>query len=485
MLRWLTFARRALDIETPTQGPEAPGPVGEIVATIYAESSGSALFVEPLPPQPLNCLGPPAALGCPVARVWYGLANVTPQQQADAEWLYRSPDLDRNWVLVVGHFATVTVRDHRNYNDDPVEQIWFMVNKLYMPPFRGRVIERPLDAVLLRHRKCEQRPGRRDQPRRALAPRGAYHMERHGHVRREQRPQQRRRHVRDGGSRLHALSSAPQGRRIFRPADQLGNAARGDDSRAMCVLAFAWRAHPRWPLVVAGNRDELHARPASPLARWDRPDHLFAGRDLQSGGSWLGVTERGRFAVVTNLRGYGAPEPGRASRGALVTDYLSGDGRYADLGEADLSDFNPFNLITADRERACFLSNRPENVRSVLAPGIYGLSNGALDEPWPKTMRLKEVLLEWIVTAATRPEVLLDVLREERLPGVGIDPAVPSDVPQEPSLSPIFIRNPVYGTRCSTVVAVDDRGEGLIIERGYTSAGDEVGKTALSFSWSG
>jgi uncharacterized protein with NRDE domain len=253
----------------------------------------------------------------------------------------------------------------------------------------------------------------------------------------------------------------------------------------MCVLAFAWRAHPRWPLVVAGNRDELHARPASPLARWDRPDHLFAGRDLQSGGSWLGVTERGRFAVVTNLRGYGAPEPGRASRGALVTDYLSGDGRFAALGEADLSDFNPFNLITADRERACFLSNRPENVRSVLAPGIYGLSNGALDEPWPKTMRLKEVLLEWIVTAATRPEVLLDVLREERLPGVGIDPAVPSDVPQEPSLSPIFIRNPVYGTRCSTVVAVDDRGEGLIIERRYTSAGDEVGKTALSFSWSG
>src|SRR3546814_7425922 len=88
----------------------------------------------------------------------------------------------------------------------------------------------------------------------------------------------------------------------------------------MCVLAFAWRAHPHWPLIAAGNRDELHARPAQPLARWDRPDHLLAGRDLQSGGTWLGVSEQGRFAVVTNLRGYGAPEPGRASRGALVTD---------------------------------------------------------------------------------------------------------------------------------------------------------------------
>lgn len=252
----------------------------------------------------------------------------------------------------------------------------------------------------------------------------------------------------------------------------------------MCVLAFAWRAHPRWPLVVAGNRDELHARPACPLARWDQPDHLLAGRDLQSGGTWLGVSEVGRFAVVTNLRGYGQPEPGRPSRGALVTDVLSGEGRYADLRDADLSEFNPFNLIVADRERAYFLSNRPKNVRSLLAPGIYGLSNGALDEPWPKTMRLKEMLLEWIVTATTLPEVLLQDLREESLPGVGIRSAVPSDVPQEPPLSPIFIRNPVYGTRCSTVVAVDDQGQGIIIERGYTPAGGKAGETALAFSWS-
>ena len=171
----------------------------------------------------------------------------------------------------------------------------------------------------------------------------------------------------------------------------------------MCVLAFAWHAHPRWPLVVAGNRDELHARPTNPLARWDRPTHLLAGRDLQSGGTWLGVSEQGRFAVVTNLRGYGVPQPDRASRGALVTDVLS-EGGYADLRDAELRDFNPFNLIVADREQACFLSNRPKIVRSLLAPGIYGLSNGALDEPWPKTMQLKEMLLEWIVSGAAQPE---------------------------------------------------------------------------------
>ena len=117
-----------------------PAPVGDIVATVYKDSSGSALYVEPLPPQSLTCLGPVGAVGCPVARVWYGLANITPQQQADAEWLYRSPDLDRNWVLVVGHLATVDVRDHRNGGHDTSQQTWFMVNMLYLTPNRGRVL---------------------------------------------------------------------------------------------------------------------------------------------------------------------------------------------------------------------------------------------------------------------------------------------------------------------------------------------------------
>jgi uncharacterized protein with NRDE domain len=236
-------------------------------------------------------------------------------------------------------------------------------------------------------------------------------------------------------------------------------------------------------MVAAGNRDELHARPASPLARWEEPDDLLAGRDLQSGGTWLGVSGRGRFAVVTNLRGYGAPLPGRTSRGALVTGLVSGEGLYSDPGDADLAGFNPFNLIVVDRDRARFLSNRPQAVRSRLAPGLYGLSNGPLDEPWPKTLRLKAHLLDWIVSGRGSPETLLDDLRDESLPDVGIAPDIPSDVPQEPALSPIFIRNPVYGTRCSTVVAVDDRGQGLIVERRYTPAGETAGETALSFTW--
>jgi uncharacterized protein with NRDE domain len=251
----------------------------------------------------------------------------------------------------------------------------------------------------------------------------------------------------------------------------------------MCVLAFAWNAHPRWRLVMAGNRDELHARPTAPLARWETPDHLIAGRDLLAGGTWLGVSEQGRFAVVTNLRGYGMPQSDRASRGALVTDLLAGTGRYADPGKADLPAFNPFNLIVADHDRAQFLTNCPEPIRTTLATGVYGLSNGALDEPWPKTMQIKAALLDWLVRDAERPEHLFETLRSETLPAFGRTPNQPSDIPHEPRQSPIFIRNPVYGTRCSTVVAIDAAGQGLIIERRFGVDGEATGETMLNFAF--
>ncbi|WP_129791591.1 NRDE family protein [Sphingosinicella sp. CPCC 101087] len=250
----------------------------------------------------------------------------------------------------------------------------------------------------------------------------------------------------------------------------------------MCVLAFAWRAHPRWHLVAAGNRDELHARPAAPLGRWDDGSGIIAGRDLQSGGSWMGVSEQGRFAVVTNLRGYGPPQPKRVSRGALVSDPLAGRGRFAELRTDELAAFNPFNLIVADGDRADFLTNRPEPLRRRLEPGVYGLSNGPLDAPWPKTLRLKEGLSAWLDEPHAGTEALLALLRDDSLPADATEIA-PSDVPDEPPLSSIFIRHPLYGTRCSTVVAVDDQGEGLIVERQYRGDGEADGDTSLAFRW--
>lgn len=252
---------------------------------------------------------------------------------------------------------------------------------------------------------------------------------------------------------------------------------------AMCIMSMAWRAHPRWHLILIGNRDELHARPAAPLGRWHGFPHVIAGMDLQSGGTWLGVSDKGRCAIVTNRRGFGAPEADRVSRGQLVADMLVGIGDHSDPRTTDLNAFNPFNLVFIDRSEAQYLTNRPLVERATLAPGLYGLSNGALDEPWPKTLQLKAGVLSWLTGSAEHPEDLFDLLGSDRLPQVGLSPHQPSDAPDEATASPIFIRDPVYGTRCGTVVAVGNDGAGVIIERRFDSDGCPAGESVLRFHW--
>lgn len=251
----------------------------------------------------------------------------------------------------------------------------------------------------------------------------------------------------------------------------------------MCIVAFAWQAHPRWKLIAIGNRDEMHARPAEPLARWDGARHLLAGRDTKAGGTWLGVSEQGRFAVVTNLSGHGTPDADRASRGDLLKDYLSGDGLYSDLSGTDFSDFNPFNLITVDGEEALVHSNRPDSISVTLTPGIHGLSNGPLDRPWPKSGHLNQVLANWMEKGSDDPAILLNALTDQTI----FPPARPLDTVGQSALEPehsgVFICNPVYGTRCSTVVAIDDQGAGMIIERRYAPSAQSTGETNLTFSW--
>ena len=249
----------------------------------------------------------------------------------------------------------------------------------------------------------------------------------------------------------------------------------------MCVAALAWQAHPRWRLVAIGNRDEYHERPAAPLAGWK--NGIIAGRDLKSGGTWLGVSDAGRFALVTNLRGYDGPDPDKASRGALVTDQLTGTGAYGDPATAAMSDFNPFNLIVATSVSAHFLSNRPGEIRTALPHGIYGLSNGALDEPWPKTLQLKAALTDWLNADAADTAPLFAALASETFPDIGLHPATPSDVPLEAPETPPFIRNAVYGTRCSTVVIIDRQGQGSIAERRFDARGKVIGETSLAFTW--
>jgi uncharacterized protein with NRDE domain len=248
----------------------------------------------------------------------------------------------------------------------------------------------------------------------------------------------------------------------------------------VCVAAIAWEAHPHWRLVAVGNRDEFHKRLAAPLARWDNDTGIIAGRDLQSGGTWLGVSEIGNFVLVTNLRGYGGPDSSRTSRGELVAHLLEGR-----QDPDQLDRYNPFNLIHADKKDARFITNRPDATRARLAHGVYALSNGSFDVPWAKTMQLKSALLDWLVTGEHGEESLLEALEKEELGDFGLHPLLPSDVPVEARETPVFIRNSVYGTRCSTVIMIDRAGNGRIIERRFSPEGEKTGQTALEFSWPG
>ncbi len=237
----------------------------------------------------------------------------------------------------------------------------------------------------------------------------------------------------------------------------------------MCVAGIAWAAHPRWKLVAIGNRDEYHARPTAPLARWD--NGVIAGRDLEAGGTWLGVHPAGRFALVTNYRVEDYPRPELTSRGALVTDWLV-DGQLGDTAR-----MNPFNLFTADAGGAWVHTNHPEVERRPLAPGIHGLSNGPFTRPWAKTRCLELALADWLEQGEVDPAALFAALADRRL-----NPATGPDGPT-PELSGVFIANPLYGTRASTVVLVDAQGQGRIIERGFGADGVQIGATDLTFVW--
>lgn len=250
----------------------------------------------------------------------------------------------------------------------------------------------------------------------------------------------------------------------------------------MCLLALAWKVHPRWQLLMAGNRDEFHARPTTGLAAWPAPDlGVLAGRDLRSGGTWAGVGLDGRMAVVTNVRDPLARQTG-PSRGALVADYLRGTGSaaaFADALAGNAPAFAPFNLLLADRDSCQFLGNHPL-LRQTLAPGIHGMSNGPLDAPWPKTLALNAALQDWVDAGREDLAPLWAALADEnraddaRLPDTGIG------LERERWLSAAFIRSPEYGTRASTLIALDAQGQGFIRERRFHPSGACVGETALT-----
>ena len=251
----------------------------------------------------------------------------------------------------------------------------------------------------------------------------------------------------------------------------------------MCVVALAWNTHPRWRLLLIGNRDEAYARPSASLAHWvDAPD-MLAGRDLEAGGTWMGVHASGRAAVVTNVRDPRAAHD-RASRGLLVSDFLRGRDsakRHAEAMEVAAVRYRPFNLLLFDHESACFVSNHPQVRARELTPGLHGLSNGDLDAAWPKVRRANAALQSWLDANGEDFEPLFAALADEmpapdaELPDTGIG------LELERRVSPPFVRGAVYGTRATTLIAMDYHGSGRIIERRFGPQGVPQGQTALHF----
>jgi len=205
---------------------------------------------------------------------------------------------------------------------------------------------------------------------------------------------------------------------------------------------------------MVGNRDEFHARPARASQFWPELPHLFAGQDLEAGGTWMGVTTDGRFAALTNVRQIPAPikidEKDKISRGKLVLDYLAqhqSPGTYLESIVAESHLYEGFNLIVGNKEQCWYLGNRNELGPQSLQPGLYGLSNAQLDSPWPKTLYAKQALQEWL----DKPnEDLSDVLARRETYAQHLLPETGIGEPFETLLSAPFIVSPNYGTRaCS------------------------------------
>jgi uncharacterized protein with NRDE domain len=222
----------------------------------------------------------------------------------------------------------------------------------------------------------------------------------------------------------------------------------------MCLIVFAYNAHPSYHLILAANRDEFYERPSSPADFWEDAPQILAGKDLKEGGTWLGITRAGKFAAITNYRDPAAFKINAQSRGKLVRDFLCGDqsaDKYLKNISKQSDKYNGYNLILRDNDGLYVFSNRGEKQK--LGAGIYGLSNHLLDTSWPKVLQAKKELKRTLnERGAALEDALFAILSgrhvapDDKLPATGVGRE------WERLLSPIFIKSPNYGTRSSTIL---------------------------------
>jgi uncharacterized protein with NRDE domain len=241
----------------------------------------------------------------------------------------------------------------------------------------------------------------------------------------------------------------------------------------MCLALIALHVHPRYPLVIAANRDEFHARAADPAHWWTST--MLAGRDRAGGGTWFGVTRTGRWALITNFREGVARDALAPSRGSLVTGALGADEPtlgFAARASVDGQRFHGFNLLAGEGAAGAYASNRASGAQ-VLGRGIAGLSNHLLDTPWPKVLRSKAALAAALARDDDPLDTAFELLADREAAPVAALPAT--------GVSAVFIVSPEYGTRCSTVMTLDRDGGARFVERSFDPSGSMTGDVAHAF----
>jgi uncharacterized protein with NRDE domain len=252
----------------------------------------------------------------------------------------------------------------------------------------------------------------------------------------------------------------------------------------MCLILFAWQSHPRYPLVVAANRDEFHNRPSAAASYWKESPQLLAGRDLQAGGTWLGITREGRFAAITNYREPQGREPLlEQSRGHLVRDFLLDKAIPADYASKlrQRGDkYRGFNVLLGDLSTLVYVSNRNEETVVVNA-GSHGLSNHLLDTDWPKVHAGRAHLDTLLEDESVDPEALLELLAARDVVSGSEPPGFELQLAPELITRMMFIVSPDYGTRSSTVLLVDRDGGVTFVERQFDATGMASGTRSHKF----
>jgi uncharacterized protein with NRDE domain len=246
----------------------------------------------------------------------------------------------------------------------------------------------------------------------------------------------------------------------------------------MCLIVVGWRVHPEFPLIVAANRDEFYARPTAFADYWPESPEVIGGRDLEAGGTWLGITRSGRFAAVTNVREPGVAK-GLHSRGKLTQAFLAGRESAAEfVKQLNVGDYSGFNLLLGDAQSLWYCSNRSARPRE-LGQGIHGLSNHLLDSPWPKLLTARQGFARAIAKLPDRA-ALFDVLADDEIVPDGELPNTGVPLEWERLLSAIFVRSREYGTRASTVLSLSSDGRIAFEERSFGPEGRALQSSVIS-----